>query len=416
MIGLPSTVSSLFLFSRFLCGPLEAIYTLFIFIAANELNVSFIQLTLLTSLKPASSMVSYLLSSSVAGKPFLFKKYLALVNVVAALPVLAFPFVDNAWFYLVSYFIFMVGNRALFPVWTTLLKNEMSLNELSKIQAQAISINQAYIIFCPLLFAFWIDRDPQIWRTLFFLLGTVQLLNSLILHKTFFFPNSVNTTRHSLVNLKTTPLKENYLNFLTKSLKLLKEYPDFRHYLFLFFLGGAGLVMIQATLPVFFNKSLHLSYTTITLAVSVCRGIALLGSSNLWAEWSKKISLYRLNFYINILSTLFLFFVLLANFNISFLFVAYLFYGTMQAGCELSWNLSGPTFAQNQESTLFSSLNLLFIGIRGLIFPFVGSFLTTFYGPTFMFSFAAFLCVIATLYAYFLECRALGRECGGRAS
>ncbi len=390
-----------FLVTRFLCSPLEAIFTLLIFIAAKELDASPLQLALLAGSKPISSLFAFFLSTSISGKQHLFKKYLIFINVVATLPTLAFPFVDNIWFYIGSHTIFMVGNRAMFPIWNTILKEGMPLKAMSLLQAKAISIQQGLTIICPLIFGYWIDGDKGIWKSLFCLLGIFQLMSNLVILR---LPN----LKH-LVEIKGLSA-ETSLQTLTnpasqwiKSWKILTERPDFLSYLLLFFWGGAGLVMMQSTLPLFFKEQLHLSYTAITMAVSGCKGIAIIASAGLWAHWVNKVSLFRFNFYVNIFSTLFIVFVLLANFNTNFIFFAYLLYGSMQAGCELSWNMNGPFFAKEKDSTLFSTLNLPLIGVRGLIFPFLGQSIALYFGANCAFIFAGTLCLASVGYAYLLD-------------
>lgn len=388
---LPRLITT-FLASRMLCSPLEAIYTLFIFIAAKELNASLLQIALLASSKPVSALLAYFCSAVVSRKPQHVKTYLIMVNGLAALPALAFPFVDNCWFYVGAHLIFMTGQRAIFPAWNMVLKNSMTFEAMSKLQAKGISIQQAVMIFSPLLFGYWIDHSKELWKTLFFLLGVLQLCSSCMM------------LRLTITHVETlyTPIPMLQAHF-RNSLNLLREQKDFVQYLCLFFLGGAGLVMMQSTLPLFFKNDLHLSYTTITLAVSGCKGLALISSAKLWAHWVNKVSLYRFNFYINIFSVLFIASVLLSNSNMEWLFIAYLFYGTMQAGCEMSWNMSGPFFAKEQECSLHSSLNLPFIGVRGLIFPFVGQSLFYYSSANIVFICAGILCLASVAYAHYLD-------------
>lgn len=388
-------ISSLYLGSRLLCSPLEAIYTLLIFILTKELDASLLQLTLLASSKPVSSLVAFYCSASMTGKQHQFKNYLIAANTIAALPALAFPFVDNCWYYVVSHFIFMIGQRAAFPTWTTTLKSHLSEAGLSTLQAKAISIQQAITIFVPLLIGYWIDLDRQIWKYLFFSLALMQITNSVVLQ---FLPAATSLPSSSLTPSLLSPLTQ-----WRDSCKLLLARPDFFSYLQLFFWGGTGLVMMQSTLPLFFKNELHLSYTYLTLACSVCKGIGLITTTRVWAYWVNKISFYRLNFYINLFSLLFIAFVLLSNFDVNWIFIAYLMYGSMQAGCELSWNLSGPFFAKEKDCTLYSSLNLPLIGLRGLIFPFIGQWLLFYSGAHVVFLCAGALTLASLIYAHKLE-------------
>lgn len=75
----------------------------------------------------------------------------------------------------------------------------------------------------------------------------------------------------------------------------------------------------------------------------------------------------------------------------------------MQAGCELSWNLSGPYFAKESESTFYSSINLAFVGLRGCLCPFIGQLIFIYSNSMTLFICAGLLCLMSGLYALWLN-------------
>jgi hypothetical protein len=66
---------------------------------------------------------------------------------------------------------------------------------------------------------------------------------------------------------------------------------------------------------------------------------------------------------------------LLAQYHLSFLYLGFLVYGIAQAGSHLLWNLSGTLFCAEQDSSPYSRVSLLMVGIRGAIFPILGGLL-----------------------------------------
>ena len=70
----------------------------------------------------------------------------------------------------------------------------------------------------------------------------------------------------------------------------------------------------------------------------------------------------------------------------------------MQAGSELSWHLSAISFAKNDESLPFSETNILAVGLRGLIIPFIGGSLLVLSGTTTLLCIASILCLSGTLW------------------
>lgn len=126
-------------------------------------------------------------------------------------------------------------------------------------------------------------------------------------------------------------------------------------------------------------------------------------TSPLWARWFHQTSLYLFNMWVNLFSCLFMAFLIASIAHSHWIFLAFLMYGTMQAGCELSWNLSGPLFSQETDSTIYSALNLIFLGIRGVICPVIAQLIFMNSNALYVFIFAAGLCLIALLYAFFLD-------------
>jgi hypothetical protein len=78
--------------------------------------------------------------------------------------------------------------------------------------------------------------------------------------------------------------------------------------------------------------------------------------------------------------------------------MAYLLYGAMQAGSELSWNLSGPILARNEDSWIYSSVNVASVGIRGCIAPLLGSLLCAHFPSFVVLSLSFILFLFATYH------------------
>lgn len=386
----------LFIGSRFLCSPLEALFTLLIFILNKELNATLLQLTLLACVKPVTALFAFYLSPIIVGQPNRIKRYLIACNALGALPCLCFPFVQNGWFFIIAYAIFMTANRAVYPAWCEVLKSNVGMKSFGSVITKGTSVNFFITIFVPLLFSVWMDQDGQIWKFLFVTLAFLQLFNTAILW-------NVNLKYDVDSSVSSTTNWRSILNPWKDAKRLLSQDANFTKYLILFFLGGAGLVAVQPVLPHYFNENLGLSYSQLALAFSFCKGISFVASAPVWANRFKRISLYQLKAYVNLFSCLFIVLLLSAEWNLNCLFFAYVMYGTMQAGCELCWNVCGPVFAKDGESIRYSGLNLAFVGIRGCICPLLGQLLFLYSGAPFVFVCAGVLCFISLIYALWLD-------------
>jgi len=383
-----------YLQSRILCGPGQVLFTLLIFILNKELHATPFQLMVFACLKPITSLFSFYVSSLTFDRPHQsVRTYLIANTIIGCAPCLFFPLFDNVWFYIVSYAIYTITMRAKEPIWIEYLKCNLELPQMSKTVSRGASIIYFMSMFLPPVLSFWLDG--HIWKSLFFLFALLQLVNAAAI---FSLVDGKQTIR-----FKESKSGISILDPLKKGYQLLKDNRPFCHYLFLFFLGGAGIVAIQPILPIYFNEQLNLSYAQLTLAFSFCKGISFLPSSPIWAKYVTCISLYRLNALMNLLTTFFMAALLAASFGMEWLYVGYLCYGAMQGGSEQSWNMSGPIFSNNKCSTAYSSLNLLLVGIRGCICPFLGYLLFSLLGIIPMLIIVLGICLISVFYGFWLD-------------
>ena len=109
-----------------------------------------------------------------------------------------------------------------------------------------------------------------------------------------------------------------------------------------------------------------------------------------------RVDIYHFSALVTLLAALFPLGLLAANWHISWLFAAYLGYGIMQAGSELSWNLSGTIFSKHEDSSIFTGINVVMVGVRGCVAPPLGSLLLTIWGPVAVLLLGGLFCVFGT--------------------
>lgn len=396
------TNPSYYLQTCLLCSPSGVLFTLLIFILSKDLHATPLQLTILACLKPTTSLISYYISSIFHGKSQLIRPYLAITGIIGILPCFLYPVIDNVWYYIASYAIYMITKRAQEPAWIELLKTDLQFSDMAKIVSKGGIITYFITICLPVSLSYLLDQG--LWKILFCCFAGLQLLNACSL---FFLKTTPTENKAAFMRIPEIASSITFsglvIDPLKKSLTLLKRHPNFFHYLVLFFLGGAGIIAIYPILPEYFNETLGLSYTQLTLSFSFCKGISFLIGSPLWARYVKHISLYRLNVLMNLLTCLFIVGVLAAQIHVEWLYVGYLCYGAMQGGCELSWNLSGPFFSKKEDSAPYSALNLITIGIRGCLCPGLGYLMCLYGGPTHVLIAALCTCVIGIFYGLWLD-------------
>ncbi len=375
------STSSAFIWSRVLGVPLWVVLSALSLILYKEFHASPLQLTFLVALKPASALFAAYWSS------FRRKNLvtnLVLTNILRFVPFLGFYWIHSAWFLIFAFGWYMILSRGCVPTWMELFKKHLPSDRRSKIFVLGNALEYVGTALLPLLLGILLDHNGNAWRYIFPITGLIGIAS------TFFFMQipeafSQNVKAPSLI----LPWKQ--------SLTLLLKNPDFFRYQIGFMIGGAGLMIMQPVLPIFFVDHLHLSYTKILLALSVCKGIGFAATSSLWSNWFNKTNLFVFSALVAFLAALFPPLLLAAKMTMPLLFFAYLNYGIMQAGSELSWHLSAISFAKEDESLPFSEANILAVGVRGCIVPFIGSLIFVGFNAATVLWTASLLCLTGSI-------------------
>jgi hypothetical protein len=165
-------------------------------------------------------------------------------------------------------------------------------------------------------------------------------------------------------------------------------------------MGGIGLMLIMPALVLYSADELAISHVDMTISRFVWMGIGFVLAT---AFWRKKIALQGICRLTGLVCLLFAFsalFWILASWETVWFFAAFFLYGVAQAGSHLIWHLSGPLFAGSGDSSLFSTVNILTVGLRGLIVPLTASLLCVWIGPLFVIAFGMAWCLAGSIYLF----------------
>ena len=292
---------------------------------------------------------------------------------------------------------FMLSLRAVLPAWSEILKINLTPGFRSRVFSYGSMANYGMIIVVPLMVSPLLDIYPHSWKWLFFAFAALNCASFLLLLNLKLQNVFVEADGTHPYHFKSPWV---FIDPWRKGWALIKECTDFRNYQIVFMLCGAGLMLMQPVLPVFFKDTLHLSYLQLTCATSVCKGMSFIVTSPYWATWLTKTSIHTFNFLVFTFAVIFSLLIIGSSSLLALIYCAYLFYGMMQAGSELSWNLSGPIFAKSKDSTLYTGINVAAVGIRGCIAPFLGELLfVQTHSATTVFLCGGSLCLIASFYS-----------------
>jgi MFS family permease len=384
-----------FIWSNVLNAPLWAMYSLLVFIFYKDLHATPLQITLLISAKPVVAIFSFYWNSFVDRRLDWLKKGIIFASILGLIPCLFFPFVNNNWFYIFAFSLYMMASRATIPAWMEILKIRIHPEGRSKVFSTGSSINYLTGLFFPLVVSYWMDESSGVWRWIFFMSAIFSFLSIFLLAA---IPIPSDDKEEAVLPFS---VKDSLIKPWKGFFHLMTSRPDFAHFQIIFMFGGLGLMIMQPALPVFTVEILNLSYTKLVIAISICKGIGFALTTRMWAAFFNKINIYLLTFFMTALAALFPVFLMIASIHWLWVYAAYLVYGVMQAGSEMCWNLSGPKFAGNENSSAFTSVNVVLVGLRGCVGPFLGGYLGVIANAYVPLAAGGICCLLGAFYALY---------------
>lgn len=346
-------------------------------------------------LKPIVALFSFYWSSKVKKRRDLLRVNLLGAGILARFPLLICLYINNIWLLIISAALYMLFSRASIPAWMEVLK----LNLPSKVREKLFSVGASVGYGTGILIAIGagelLDYDISLWKTLYaasILLGLVGVIIQCSIPISG--EKEVITTSSEKDNWSfTKPWKD--------SLHLMRTRPDFSRFQMGFMAGGFALMLVQPVIPQFFDQVLHLSYKNLMIAYSICKGLGFVFTSSFWSLALVRISVSRFTGLVLFGFALFPLCILLAPMFHGWLYVAYIIYGIAQAGSHLIWHLSGPMFADHEDSSTYSGVNIIMVGLRGVIAPPLGALLSASLGIYYPLVASIVLCLIGISFLYY---------------
>lgn len=377
--------------------PLLTLYNLLAFILRKELGASAFQLSILSMLVPVVSLFSLYWSHALIKRPQRLLQNVLILKALSLFPFIFFPLLENPWSIIACTAFYMMLFRGLNPAWMEILKLKMDKETLSSAYAfgSSLGFTEGLLIASPL--ALLLEWHSDSWRYLFPFAAALSMCGAFFQSK-ISLEKEAKKKQYNAYKPCGNSLWQRFLDPWKMSIALLKKRPDFLRFQWGFMLAGFGMMLARPAQTIYLSDVLEISYTDALIAFSICKGLGFIIASPLLARLFNKINIFSFTSIASVSLSFHFLFLILAKYSNNFMFVSFFFYGFMQAASHLSWNLSGPVFAKDQDSSLFSSLNVLSVGLRGAVAPALGALLLSSQSPLFIISFASLFCVVASLF------------------
>lgn len=417
-----------------LCEPLAFMVQLLPFIMVKELGASEFVVALYVALKPMSALFSVYCVHMFAPVFARYYSYLLTTGLLSRLLFCLFPLLLLDYFrsiasvlVLFSMALYMMLYRAAMPMWHELVRKKIpDSQKRAKVLSLSSTLGYLLGVFLSFTAGVQLQSDPRLWGVFFLvssLVGAVFVYLQSQIPKIDSMPQDTRDTRALEKPQEKGP--GFFLAPIWKALELLRSHRPFLNFQIGFTLCGASIMMVYAVMAHFFVEKLAINYSQISLAIACFRALGYLFTSRLWAHFLSKEYLIHLwdngkspknkeeitRFFstsrfvflsVSFFPLLLLLSGLFPAFRLFFLYSAFFFYGIGLAGNHLVWHLSPAAFSNvNKEcSAAYTQVQLLAVGLRGMIFPQVGAILGFYLGVQTLLLLSCFLSLFAAAWMH----------------
>lgn len=383
-----------FLWTRLLNVPFWVLLGILPIILYKNLKISAWLVTAMIVIKPASALFASYWSAWIHERQDRLISNIILANVIRYIPFLFFPWIESPILIIAAFGLYMMLSRGVMPAWMEVFKLNLDKSARTRTFSLGSALDYFFTALLPILLGTILDDYAESWRLLFPTSALLGLFSTLFILK---LPSrTLDEAKASLI--QKFCIKNEIIKPWQQTIKILRESTSFLHYQLGFFLGGAGLMMMHSVIPMFFVDTLNLSYTKLLIALGVFKAIGCAFASPFCVSFFDKWSIFRFSSLVSLAFGIFPLLLIAAEVNVNFIYIAYFLYGFTQAGSELSWHMSGPIFSREQDSTPFSTANILLVGIRGCIAPILGAVLFYLTNSTAVLLCGASLCMLSYQY------------------
>lgn len=383
--------------TRLFNTPFWALYILLPFIILKDLHATSWQIACIISFKPIVSLFSPYWSSLIKRRHDRLRSNIIWANIFGHLPFLFVPFVDHPWYFVFASSVYMLFWRGVNPAWMEILKINVPEESRHRVFAYGSAFYHVGGAVLAIVMGWVLDSYFQAWRWLFPLTALFSLL-AILFQMTLPLKKNPGETPITLPSFFS--LTEEFKKPWKDAWNLLRERPDFARFQIGFLLAGGGLMLWKPAEPLFFMETLQLNFKELSIAITLCKSVGYTLALPVWTRAMKQMDIFVFTSLVTMLTAIFPLGLLAAQWNLLFLYAAYGLYGIMQAGSELSWNLSGPIFAKHEDSSTYSNVNVMTVGLRGCFVPQLGSLLCNWTNAMVVLLFGGGLSLLATWQMY----------------
>jgi len=358
-------------------------------IARKALHAQDWQLMLMTMIGPISNLLS-IWWGRIFEQSCHKARWFLLAGIVGRLSLVYAIWLGTMNEYLVLLGLVFSANSLLIPAQNSIFQKNINSTRRAKVFGYTISLGMVVSIVVTFMAGRLLDIQEQSFRWILVATGLAGFCSCAVL---------------SMIRIQEPigprdcariPFRQQLLDPLRRTFKLLKENKPFAAFERSFSIYGMGFIMMQPIIPIYLVDKLHLSYTNNFLAKGVLSQVGSLLLSPVIGKIHDRMHPFK---FISRSFALLMVFPLLfvvsslwageSVLPVVIVFIAYFIFGIAMAAVNVAWNMSSIFFAGKEDASMYQSVHVTMTGIRGLIAPVLGFALLKIFNITAVFVVAA---------------------------
>jgi MFS family permease len=306
------------------------------------------------------------------------------------------------YFFLSIYLAYCFTTPLIMPVFSMIVKQNYRTENFGRLYSNVAVINKLAGLAAIFIFGFILDRHNYSFRYIYPISAVLSIISAYVFIK---IPYKDRT-----VHLKTSVAKS-VANSFKEMAAIVKKNKPYRDFEAAFMFYGLAFMIFTPVMTIFFEKELHLSYSSVSFYKNQATFFSLLLLPFMGRYISKTDPRKFGNFTFLSLVIFILIFSLtkfyqgyfdIFNIRIYYtLFIAHFFLAVFFASMLLLWDIGSTYFCKSEEVGSYQSIHITMTGFRGLFAPLIGVAVYSYIGYYNTFLIAVFVMLIAMYVMYY---------------
>jgi MFS family permease len=303
-----------------------------------------------------------------------------------------------AGIFLLIFLLFYLANPIIYPIINLLLKGNYKHENFGPLYSYATGLNKLVMLGATFIFGIWLDADPFAFTYAYPVMALLGIASVYIL---LAIPYKLENEHYIAPRGLWRTIRESMIN-MGRIFKINKAYRDFETG---FALYGFAWMTTVAVITIYFDKDLHLSYTSVAFYKNAYNLLSILFfpffGKLIGQIDPRKFAIYTFlalfaYFFFLVLTRAFPGYSMVAGVQVYYMLIpAYMSHAIFAAAMGILWYIGSAYFSKNEEAADYHAIHLTMTGVRALYGPILGVLFYKWFGITWTFIFAMAALLVA---------------------